>query len=101
MLSIAVVSVPRSHATISGTTEARIQEQTPALRAQTSYSDLSKQVKKPKPVKEYTALVKKFSHLSNKELEVLQQDVDYENRVLQQLCRIEAECPLPGKEVVV
>ena len=31
---------------ISGTTEARIQEQTPALRAQTSYSDLPKQVKK-------------------------------------------------------
>lgn len=31
---------------ISGTTEARIQEQTPAMRAQTSHSDLPKQVKK-------------------------------------------------------
>lgn len=31
---------------ISGTTEARIQESTPSLRAQTSYSDLPKQIKK-------------------------------------------------------
>ena len=73
----------------------------PLWEAENGKFTMSKQVKKPKPVKEYTALVKKFSHLSNKELEVLQQDVDYENRVLQQLCRIEAECPLPGKEVVV
>ncbi len=31
---------------ISGTTEARIQEETPAMRAQTSFSDLPKQIKK-------------------------------------------------------
>jgi len=31
---------------ISGTTEARIQEQTPSMRAQTSYTDLPRQIKK-------------------------------------------------------
>lgn len=44
---------------ISGTTEARIQENTPAIRAQTSYSDLPKQVKKLGRAKDAAAAAKR------------------------------------------
>lgn len=43
---------------ISGTAEARIQEQTPAIRAQTSHSDLPKQIKKLKRARKMASVTK-------------------------------------------
>ena len=53
--------------------------------------------KKPKPVKEYTKLIKKFNHLSEQELDILQKDIDYEYSILKAMTEleIEIECPLP------
>ena len=43
------------------------------------------QVKKPKPISEYTKLIKKFSHLKEDELERIQEEVDYEYEFLRHL----------------
>lgn len=56
---------------------------------------MSKFMKKPKPVKEYTELIKKFAHLDEKDLEVLQNDIEYEICQLGGLSVLEAECQLP------
>ncbi len=57
---------------------------------------LTKVVNKPKPVKEYTKLIRKFSHLSDEEIDVLQKDIDYEYCMLGGLSNLEMECQLPG-----
>ncbi len=67
----------------------------PLWEAENGKFTFTKEVKKPKPVKEYVKLVKKFSHLTDQEIEVLQKDVDYEYAVLKQLSLLEQECPLP------
>ncbi|OQY02637.1 MAG: pyruvate synthase subunit PorB [Desulfobacteraceae bacterium 4572_130] len=51
----------------------------------------SKQVKKPKPVKEYTKLIKKFNHLSDQELDILQKDIDYEYSIIKAMTKLEKE----------
>lgn len=57
---------------------------------------MTKVVKKPKPVSEYTQLMKKFSHLTPEDLAVLQEDVDYEYCMLGGLSTLDAECVLPA-----
>ena len=56
---------------------------------------LTKTVKKPKPVSTYTELMKKFAHLNEADLQILQDDVDYEYCILGGLSVLEAECQLP------
>ena len=56
---------------------------------------MTKTVKKPKPVSAYTGLMKKFAHLKEDDLQILQDDVDYEFCVLGGLSVLEAECQLP------
>jgi pyruvate/2-oxoacid:ferredoxin oxidoreductase beta subunit len=56
---------------------------------------MTKTVKKPKPVSTYTSLMKKFAHLSEADLQILQDDIDYEYCVLGGLSVLEAECQLP------
>ncbi|MCP3943674.1 MAG: pyruvate synthase subunit PorB [Desulfobacteraceae bacterium] len=51
-------------------------------------------VKKPKPVETYTRLMKKFAHLSQADLGILQDDIDYEYCVLGGLSVLESECRL-------
>lgn len=56
---------------------------------------MTKTVKKPKPITTYTALIKKFAHLTKKDLKILQEDVDYEYCMLGGLSVLEGECRLP------
>jgi len=42
-------------------------------------------VKKPKPVSQYTDMIKKFSHLEKEALDIIQQDVDYTYSLLTQI----------------
>jgi pyruvate/2-oxoacid:ferredoxin oxidoreductase beta subunit len=56
---------------------------------------MTKTVKKPKPVETYTELMKKFAHLTEEDLKILQADIDYEYCVLGGLSVLEAECQLP------
>ena len=69
----------------------------PLWEAENGKFTMSKRVKKPKPVKDYLDLVKKFTHLTDREIAVLQNDVDYENRVLESLCQVEAMEALPER----
>jgi len=57
---------------------------------------MTKIVKKPKPVSTYTELIKKFAHLNEADLQILQDDVDYEYCMLGGLSVLEAECQLPA-----
>ena len=57
---------------------------------------MTKTVKKPKPVSTYTELSKKFNHLTEKDLEVLQEDIDYEYCQLGGLSVLDQECQLPA-----
>ena len=57
---------------------------------------MTKTVKKPKPVSTYTELIKKFAHLSEEDLQILQDDVDYEYCMLGGLSLLEGECRLPA-----
>ncbi len=59
---------------------------------------MTKTVKKPKPVATYTELMKKFAHLSEADLQILQDDIDYEYCLLGGLSVLEAECQLPLSE---
>lgn len=68
----------------------------PLWEAENGKIRMTKTVKKPKPVSAYTELSKKFNHMTEKDLEVLQQDVDYEYCVLGGLSALDAECPLPA-----
>jgi pyruvate ferredoxin oxidoreductase beta subunit/phenylglyoxylate dehydrogenase beta subunit len=48
-------------------------------------------------VSTYTELIKKFAHLTSEDLEILQEDVDYEYCILSGLSCLETECRLPEK----
>jgi len=52
-------------------------------------------MKKPKPVTTYTELIKKFAHLTEEDMEILQNDIEYEICQLGGLSVLEAECQLP------
>lgn len=56
---------------------------------------MTKTVKKPKPVSNYTELMKRFAHMTPEDHQVLQEDVDYEYCLLGGLSVLEAECQLP------
>jgi hypothetical protein len=56
---------------------------------------MTKTVKKPKPVSSYTKLMKKFNHMTDADLQILQDDVEYETCLLGGLSVLEAECQLP------
>ena len=46
---------------------------------------LTREIKKPKPIGEYTKLIKKFAHLDEKGVERLQKDVDFNYSLLSRL----------------
>lgn len=56
---------------------------------------MTKPVKNPEPVSTYTKLIKKFAHLKEEDLKILQEDVDYEYCMLGGLSVLEGECQLP------
>jgi hypothetical protein len=56
---------------------------------------MTKTVKKPKPVSNYTKMMKKFNHMTEKDMEILQEDIEYEYCLLGGLSVLEAECQLP------
>ncbi|MCK5835753.1 MAG: pyruvate synthase subunit PorB [Desulfobacula sp.] len=67
----------------------------PLWEAENGRLRMTKIVKKPKPIAHYTQLMKKFAHLTSEDLEILQDDVDYEFCMLGGLSVLEAECQLP------
>ena len=67
----------------------------PLWEAENGKIRMTKTVKKPKPISTYTELIKKFAHLTEEDLKILQDDVDYEYCVLGALSVLEAECQLP------
>ncbi len=68
----------------------------PLWEAENGQLVFTKTVKKPKPVSHYTELIRKFSHLTEDEADILQQDVDYEICLLNGMGQLAMECPLPG-----
>lgn len=68
----------------------------PLWEAENGKIRMTKTVKKPKPVSTYTELIKKFAHLSQEDLQILQDDVDYEYCMLGGLSLLEGECRLPA-----
>jgi pyruvate/2-oxoacid:ferredoxin oxidoreductase beta subunit len=67
----------------------------PLWEAENGKIRMTKTVKKPKPVSSYTKLMKKFNHMTEADLEILQEDVEYETCLLGGLSVLEAECQLP------
>ena len=67
----------------------------PLWEAENGKIRMTKTVKKPKPVSNYTKLMKKFNHMTEADLEILQGDVEYETCLLGGLSVLEAECQLP------
>lgn len=67
----------------------------PLWEAENGKIRMTKTVKKPKPVTNYTKLMKKFNHMTEADLEILQEDVEYETCLLGGLSVLEAECQLP------
>ncbi|MCF8088233.1 MAG: pyruvate synthase subunit PorB [Desulfotignum sp.] len=67
----------------------------PLWEAENGKIRMTKTVKKPKPVSNYTKLMKKFNHMTEADLEILQEDVEYETCLLGGLSVLEAECQLP------
>lgn len=67
----------------------------PLWEAENGKIRMTKTVKKPKPVSNYTKLMKKFNHMTEADLEILQDDVEYETCLLGGLSVLEAECQLP------
>lgn len=67
----------------------------PLWEAENGKIRMTKTVKKPKPVSTYTKLMKKFNHMTEADLEILQEDVEYECCLLGGLSVLEAECQLP------
>lgn len=57
---------------------------------------MTKAVKKPKPITEYTKLIKKFNHLTEDDIEILQEDIEYEICTLGGLSVLDQECQLPA-----
>ena len=68
----------------------------PLWEAENGKIRMTSTVKKPKPVSEYTGLMKKFAHLSDEDIQILQDDVDYEYCMLGGLSVLDAECRLPA-----
>ncbi len=66
----------------------------PLWEAQMGNFRLTHEVKSPKPVAEYITMIRKFAHLSEKDLELLQKDVDYNYALLTQITGLEKECAL-------
>ena len=66
----------------------------PLWEAENGKVSFTKTVKKPKAVSSYTELIRKFTHLSETDLKILQDDVDYEYSLLEGLSKVEAECRL-------
>jgi pyruvate/2-oxoacid:ferredoxin oxidoreductase beta subunit len=67
----------------------------PLWEAENGKIRMTKTVKKPKPVSSYTKLMKKFNHMTDADLQILQEDVEYETCLLGGLSVLEAECQLP------
>jgi pyruvate/2-oxoacid:ferredoxin oxidoreductase beta subunit len=55
---------------------------------------LTHEVKSPKPVADYIKLIRKFAHFSDKDLDVLQKDVDYNYALLSHITGLDKECAL-------
>ncbi|MCG8635371.1 MAG: thiamine pyrophosphate-dependent enzyme [Desulfobacterales bacterium] len=70
----------------------------PLWEAENGKIRMTKTVKKPKPVKTYTGMMKKFARLTEEDHEILQDDVDYEYCILGGLSMLESECRLPDAE---
>jgi len=67
----------------------------PLWEAEDGKISMTKIIKKPKPVSNYTELIKKFVHLDKEDLEILQKDIDYEYSILDCLNALETRCQLP------
>ena len=67
----------------------------PLWEAENGKIRMTKTVKNPKPVATYTELIKKFAHLNEADLEILQEDVNYEYSILSCLSNLDLECRLP------
>jgi pyruvate/2-oxoacid:ferredoxin oxidoreductase beta subunit len=67
----------------------------PLWEAENGKIRMTKTVKKPKPVSNYTKMMKKFNHMTEKDMEILQEDIEYEYCLLGGLSVLEAECQLP------
>lgn len=67
----------------------------PLWEAENGKIRMTKTVKKPKPVSNYTRMMKKFNHMTEEDLAILQEDVEYETCLLGGLSVLEAECQLP------
>jgi pyruvate/2-oxoacid:ferredoxin oxidoreductase beta subunit len=67
----------------------------PLWEAENGKIRMTKTVKKPKPVSSYTKMMKKFNHMTEADIEILQEDVEYETCLLGGLSVLEAECQLP------
>ncbi|MCF8090971.1 MAG: pyruvate synthase subunit PorB [Desulfotignum sp.] len=67
----------------------------PLWEAENGRIRMTKTVKKPKSVGTYTELMKKFNHMTEDDIKILQDDVDYEYCLLGGLSVLEAECQLP------
>jgi pyruvate/2-oxoacid:ferredoxin oxidoreductase beta subunit len=67
----------------------------PLWEAENGKIRMTKTVKKPKPVSSYTKMMKKFNHMTEKDMKILQEDVEYEYCLLGGLSVLEAECQLP------
>ncbi|MCP4021771.1 MAG: pyruvate synthase subunit PorB [Desulfobacteraceae bacterium] len=67
----------------------------PLWEAENGKIRMTKTIKKPKPVKTYTELMKKFKFMDEEDHKILQDDVDYEYCILGGLSVLEAECQLP------
>lgn len=67
----------------------------PLWEAENGRIRMTKTVKKPKSVDTYTKLMKKFNHMTEADMKILQDDVEYEYCLLGGLSVLEAECQLP------
>lgn len=67
----------------------------PLWEAENGKIRMTKTVKKPKPVSDYTKMMKKFNHMTQEDIAILQEDVEYECCLLGGLSVLEAECRLP------
>ena len=67
----------------------------PLWEAENGKIRMTKTVKKPKPVSDYTKMMKKFNHMTEEDIAILQEDVEYECCLLGGLSVLEAECQLP------
>ncbi len=67
----------------------------PLWEAENGKVKINKIVKNPKPVSFYTELIKKFAHLNKEDIQILQDDIDYEYSILNGLSVVKAECRFP------